>query len=196
MATTSHTETNPAVRALPIISIGARSRDVNPAKDDESLRPVSGPGGFALDAEPVDHRVPWEQRPLSRRGILGWTVASMVGAFLFVATLAVAISRHAAHQGQSAAVAQDTLAVPAAPPVTSASAEHTPIVPLEALPRADAPAQANTPARRSRPAAHHAVAHSSLARRAPRLTTLGSQHGTRHPTALPSKPSSTQPSSR
>ncbi len=63
-----------------------------------------GPNGFASDATPVGvASIPWQKRALSRRGVLGWTIASMTGVVLIGTTVAVALARSASHPAASKA---------------------------------------------------------------------------------------------
>jgi hypothetical protein len=98
--------------------------------------------------------MPWEQRPLSRRGIVGWTIGAMVGMIALATSVAVGLTHHAmktnsvvaAHGAEVTDVAKPspTAPSPTAPgpaALPSATAAAPPIVPLAALPkaRADSP---------------------------------------------------------
>ncbi|HEX4337216.1 MAG TPA: hypothetical protein VH062_14965 [Polyangiaceae bacterium] len=130
--------------------------------EDDSLHPVTGPDGFASDAIPGRHRagVPWEKRPLSRHGIVGWTVGTLIGAVAVATTILVVATREPSHVDQVAAThgieTTDVAAAVPAPPVTegapavAAPATEATATPLSALPKADP-----TPVRPHKKAALH-----------------------------------------
>jgi hypothetical protein len=120
-------------------------------RDDDSMRPAAGPSGFASDATPIGvESVPWEKRPLSRRGVLRWTIGSMTGMVLFGTTVAVALARNASqhaaamapHGAETADIApaarpEEPLASPGS--TLASAALEPPVVPLSALPKAETP---------------------------------------------------------
>jgi hypothetical protein len=125
--------------------------------DDDSIRPVAGPDGFASDAADVGGipGFPWERRPLSRRGILAWTIGAMIGVVALATTVTAALTRNASsaeHAGalhgaeatdvaNAAEPAPAPAAVrpapaPAGPPSQAATGTHEspPVIPLDSLP--------------------------------------------------------------
>ena len=124
-------------------------------RDDDSVRPVAGPSGFASDATPIGvQSLPWEKRPLSRRGALGWTIGSMTCVVLIGTTVAVALARSASQHAASVAPhgAEAADIAPAARPAdqaaspgnTAASATQEPAIPLSALPKVETPKPRST----------------------------------------------------
>jgi hypothetical protein len=120
-------------------------------RDDDSMRPVGAPSGFASDATPIGvQSLPWDKRPLSRRGVLGWTIGSMTCVVLFGTIVAVALAHDAAHPAASLAPhgAEAADIEPAARPAGQAASpespgasatQEPPAIPLSALPKAEAP---------------------------------------------------------
>jgi len=147
--------------------------------EGDSFRPVTGPDGFTRDAPERERNagVPWEQRPLSRRGILGWTIGALVGLVVFVTTVALALARGASSRAPHAAAlhgAEATDLAPAAQPeparpppqqnAAAASEAPTPI-PLDALPKV----QAKAPQKAATSEPHPKVAMHKI-RKAPALS--------------------------
>jgi hypothetical protein len=146
----STVEPHRPLKPVPIISVGEAPRPIDEAnRDDDSMRPVTGPSGFASDATSVAVTgIPWEKRPLSRRGVLGWTIASMTAMVLVVTTVAVALARSASHSAASVAPhgAEAADVVPAERPApapaspanaTPSAAAQGPVIPLSALPKVE-----------------------------------------------------------
>lgn len=147
------------IQPVPTIPIAAASPPTQFADyDDDSFRPVTGPDGFASDAPEAMPRagVPWEQRPLSRRGILGWTIGAIVLLVATVTTVGLALARNGSNSTTHAAAlhgaeatqveneAQPALAPSARQATPEApSAAPTPI-PLESLPKLEAKAPQRT----------------------------------------------------
>ena len=170
------------IQPVPTVSIEAAD---SLKREDDSYRPVSGPDGFTSDTHERHAGIPWEQRPLSRRGILGWTIGALVGLVVFVTTVALALARgasnHAAQEAVAVHGAEPTDIAPAAQPeqarapvqqnAAAASESPTP-VPLEALPKvvATPPQKVTTSAPHPKVAAHKARKAPALAVKAPAKT--------------------------
>jgi hypothetical protein len=172
------------IQPVPTIPIAAAYPPAQPVeRDDDSFRPVTGPDGFASDAPEALLRsgVPWEQRPLSRRGILGWTIGAITLLVALVTTVALALARSgsssaaqgaALHGGEATDVAreaQPSLAPSVRQPTPDAPSASPVPIPLESLPklRAQAPQRTAAAARRSRALVRESRKTPAVAARAP-----------------------------
>jgi hypothetical protein len=179
MAHLSQSDARPSIEPLPMIPIDAgHSASIGVPREDDSLRPFAGPEGFASDAIPGGHpaSIPWEQRPLSRHGIVGWTVGAIIGALAMATTVVVAATHQASQVDQVAAThgaepADIANAVPA-PPVTEAApamtapATEATATPLAALPKADVQADTKpTHPHKKAAAATHKMATTPVAKK-------------------------------
>jgi hypothetical protein len=137
-----------AIQPVPIVRIEAAAPEPRNTteKTDDSTASGAEHHGFACGAADLASTpgIPWERRPLSRRGILAWTIASMSALVALLTTVAVARSPHdpraTAATQLHGAEATDAAPAPAnLPPKTTTEAHSPPIIPLEALPIDKAP---------------------------------------------------------
>jgi hypothetical protein len=119
-----------------MVSVGAPEVSMTPAAPTEESGAYHAPRfGFGIsDEEARVAGIPAERRPLSLRDIRTWTVGSLVGAVLFAAVVAIALSGGDAHGSGTERAQMRPDVVPAlaaaAPPATTPRGA----VPLEALP--------------------------------------------------------------
>ena len=142
-------DANQTIQPVPIVRIEATAPAAqNPAEaeGDPTAHAVEH-HGFACGAAELASTpgVPWDRRPLSRRGILTWTLAAMSGLVALVTTVAVARSRHLSSAADATATAlhgaeaTNAPPVPNLPPIAAPETHSPPIIPLEALPIDKAP---------------------------------------------------------